>query len=175
MSENQLLQKPSSDEINKALNDSSTTKVDKNASSKPLVVKHEMSTQMTPREVISDNDQEQYASKEDAGSDLIPNRQKSLPDIDVDYSKNENTESGMLNTWSGRSQNRIKRVAALAARATQALAHALAFESNLEASEITSKEESNLIVNADAFEEDNATHTEKTSPLVPISPATQQK
>ena len=78
-----------------------------------------------------------------------------------DYSKTENTESVMLNTWSGRSQNRIKRVAALAARATQALAHALAFESNLEASEITSKEESNLIVNADAFEEDNAIHTER--------------
>ena len=98
-----------------------------------------------------------------------------MGDIDVNYSENEDTETGMMNTWSGRSQNRIKRVAALAARATQAVAHALAFESNLEASEITSKEESDLIVNGNAFEENSATHTEKTSTLVPISPATQQK
>ena len=46
-----------------------------------------MSTQMTPREVISDNDHEHYASKDEGSDSDSQTDKQSVPDIDVNYSE----------------------------------------------------------------------------------------
>ena len=138
-----------------------------------VVVKHEMSTQMTPREYNSEEDEQKHGSEvfDDNASNFSAPEEKDV----FNDSSDVGNKSIMINSWSGRSQSRIKRVAALAARATQALAHALAFENGdgEEFENFVDDVEQQSSFNVNNNMEDTSNNS--SPPVDPVSPNTKQK
>eukprot|EP00943_MAST-04B_sp_MAST-4B-sp1_P000844 g844.t1 len=134
MLEGQLRKTQANDSDIDAKSDTSGNISDKEKKKGKMIIKHEKSTQKTPRDYNSEEkkkQKKQCSEYEDDQESIFSQNNDDNKELNQS-SDSVSNKSIMINSWSGRSQNRIKRVAALAARATQALAHALAFENGNE-------------------------------------------